>query len=187
MPSAVEGEPTLDFPRILRGLDERMVRYVVIGGQAVILHGIPLLTFDFDLWIDPAVRREVLAWLEDGEHLELSSPSDGTAPIVRALAGNERLDMFFVKAMTNRVGITVTFDDVYERAASGISVRQVRPSSSLRWMSGLSSPPLRMVSTARRMPHAVGAGDGHFSSRSTSATTISSKVGHCSGSYEVQP
>lgn len=110
-------EAALDFPRVLRGLDELLVRYVVIGGQAVLLHGIPLFSFDFDLWIEPGARSRVLDWLERGLGLDVAkADDDGARPIVRAFAGMERLDLFFVRAMTNRDGVTLVFDDVYERA-----------------------------------------------------------------------
>ena len=57
-----------------------------------------------------------MAWLALEPDFELSSSPERTDPIVKVLVGAERLDLFFVRAMTNRVGITLAFDDVYARA-----------------------------------------------------------------------
>ncbi len=112
----MQAEPELDFPRVLRELIGRGVRFVVIGGQAVILHGIPLFSFDFDLWVDPAAREEVLTWLESDDDNELTAGPRDLAPIVKVYVGHDRLDLFFVRAMTNRDGVTLTFDEVHGRA-----------------------------------------------------------------------
>lgn len=111
-------EPRLDYATILRGLADRSVRFVVIGGQAVLLHGIPLFSFDFDLWVDPASRADVLGWLREDDELEVSDGAARPTPIVRVFAGRERMDLFFVKAMTNRDGVTLTLDEVLARAES---------------------------------------------------------------------
>ena len=38
---------------VFRSFQEREVRYVVIGGIAAVLHGVPRATFDLDILIDP--------------------------------------------------------------------------------------------------------------------------------------
>jgi hypothetical protein len=38
---------------VFRSFHEREVRYVVIGGIAAVLHGVPRATFDLDILIDP--------------------------------------------------------------------------------------------------------------------------------------
>jgi len=38
---------------VFRSFQEREVRYVVIGGIAAVLHGVPRATFDLDIMIDP--------------------------------------------------------------------------------------------------------------------------------------
>jgi len=42
-------EPTIDFHTILKRLNEARIRYVVIGGVAMYLHGANNLTFDMDI------------------------------------------------------------------------------------------------------------------------------------------
>lgn len=53
----------LDAERIFETLDRHSVRYVVIGGFAALLHGLPRATEDVD--ITPAVDRENLQRLAD--------------------------------------------------------------------------------------------------------------------------
>ena len=43
-----------DFTDFLRLLNEREVRYLVIGGIAAVLHGVPRATFDLDILIEAA-------------------------------------------------------------------------------------------------------------------------------------
>lgn len=38
---------------VLKSFQQREVRYVVIGGIAAVLHGVPRATFDLDILIDP--------------------------------------------------------------------------------------------------------------------------------------
>ena len=43
-----------DFKEFIRLLNDNQVRYLVVGGYAVALHGYPRYTKDIDLWIDMA-------------------------------------------------------------------------------------------------------------------------------------
>jgi hypothetical protein len=49
-------ELPLDFKEFLKLLNEKAVRYLLIGGYAVGYHGYPTATNDMDVWI--AVHRE---------------------------------------------------------------------------------------------------------------------------------
>lgn len=106
----------VDLVAIARQLEAWGVRYLVIGGQAVMLHGIPQFSFDIDLWVDPRARAALLEFLEDDLGYEVPARSGTPAPIVTVFAGAERLDLFFVRAMTNREGQTIALDDAVARA-----------------------------------------------------------------------
>jgi len=113
----MEGEPSgVDLVAIARRLDAWGVRYLVIGGQAVMLHGIPQFSFDIDLWVDPRARDALLDVLEADLGYEVPPSSGAPTPIVTVYAGPERLDLFFVRAMTNREGTTLVLDDAAARA-----------------------------------------------------------------------
>ena len=55
-----------DFLRVLQALEVAGVRYVLVGGLAVLLHGIDRLTADIDLVVDlapeQARRRSTRCW-----------------------------------------------------------------------------------------------------------------------------
>ena len=42
----------LDYLGVFRAFNERGIRYIVVGGLAVNLHGIPRMTYDIDLILD---------------------------------------------------------------------------------------------------------------------------------------
>ena len=42
---------------VLRALDAEAVRYVLFGGQAINLHGLPRFTEDIDVFVDPTVEN----------------------------------------------------------------------------------------------------------------------------------
>jgi len=56
----------IPFERVFRLLEEHDVRYVIVGGIAVILHGTPRLTADLDIIIDlePAQARTAIDVLQ---------------------------------------------------------------------------------------------------------------------------
>jgi predicted nucleotidyltransferase len=44
-----------DFKEFIQSLNDNGVRYLVVGGYAVALHGYPRYTKDIDLWIEPVL------------------------------------------------------------------------------------------------------------------------------------
>ena len=54
---------------VFRSFADRDVRYVVIGGIAAVMHGVPRATFDVDLLIDPTLENaeRILAALEQAQ------------------------------------------------------------------------------------------------------------------------
>lgn len=46
-----------DFKEFIQSLNDNHVRYLVIGGYAVALHGHPRYTKDIDIWIDMSPRN----------------------------------------------------------------------------------------------------------------------------------
>jgi hypothetical protein len=58
----------IPFEKVFRLLNEHEIRYVIVGGIAVILHGNPRLTADLDIIIDlePAQARIAIEVLQHG-------------------------------------------------------------------------------------------------------------------------
>jgi hypothetical protein len=56
----------IPFERVFRLLNEHDIRYVIVGGIAVILHGSPRLTADLDIIIDlePMSARRAIEALQ---------------------------------------------------------------------------------------------------------------------------
>lgn len=56
-----------DFKEFIKSLNDNQVRYLIIGGYAVALHGHPRYTKYLDVWIEPAVENagKMVAALED--------------------------------------------------------------------------------------------------------------------------
>jgi hypothetical protein len=74
-----------DFRDLLRSFNAAGVRYLIVGGYAVMVHTEPRYTKDLDLWIDPVeenARRMIQALLEFGAPTADIQPSDFTEPEV---------------------------------------------------------------------------------------------------------
>ncbi len=48
-----------DFKEFIQSLNNNRVRYLIIGGYAVALHGYPRYTKDLDIWIEPTPANAV--------------------------------------------------------------------------------------------------------------------------------
>ena len=59
-----------DFKEFIKSLNDNGVRYLVVGGYAVALHGYPRYTKDIDVWIDSeSLKRNKKA---SGRHQDLA-------------------------------------------------------------------------------------------------------------------
>lgn len=56
-----------DFKEFIRSLNDNQVRYLIIGGYAVALHGHPRYTKDLDVWIELSAdnAENIIAALDD--------------------------------------------------------------------------------------------------------------------------
>src|SRR4030066_352560 len=66
--NTIAGKPMLnpDFKEFIQLLNDNQVRYLVVGGYAVALHGYPRYTKDIDIWIElaPANASRIVRALE---------------------------------------------------------------------------------------------------------------------------
>ncbi len=69
------------LPEILQSLDDARVRYVLIGGYASVIHGVPRTTVDMDLALDPE-EGNVQCTLEALRRLGLQPETDRTDEIL---------------------------------------------------------------------------------------------------------
>jgi hypothetical protein len=101
---------------LLREFDRQNIRYLIIGHRAVILYGGPVLTADYDLWINPADKKKILSLLSDELGFELSDSPDTKKPIVSAFSGMKKFDLFFQKSIKNIENEVIEFEECYRNS-----------------------------------------------------------------------
>ncbi len=99
------------FKNLIKKFNKRGVRYLLIGRQAIVLHGAPVTSFDYDLWVSPQSRTEVFSIL-DAEGFEPSSSLRDKKPIVTFVRDITKIDVFFVAGF----GKHLSFEECEEKA-----------------------------------------------------------------------
>lgn len=97
---------------VFSSLQKRQVRYVVIGGIAAVLHGVPRATFDLDILIEPTpdnAQRLLDALLDAG----LGTASLTTAESLLAREITLFQDRVRIDVQTSTPGLT--FSDAWQR------------------------------------------------------------------------
>lgn len=83
-----------DFEDMLRLLAKHKVRYLVVGGLAVVFHGKPRYTKDMDIWVEPSpanVQRANRALAEFGSPYLLDP--ERPAQVVQIGVARNRIDL----------------------------------------------------------------------------------------------
>lgn len=109
-------EKSFDPLELITNFNKSGLRYVLIGRHAVIQYGAPLFSFDYDFWIHREDREKSYKIIKDFGLIPNHEISR-KRPIVNFTddEGN-KVDVFFFKSVTNRDGITLTFDLVYQNS-----------------------------------------------------------------------
>jgi hypothetical protein len=123
--------------RILAAFEEEGVRYLVFGGAAMNLHGLPRFTEDLDVFIEPtrenveAVKRALRKVYDDPSIDEISADDlVGEYPAVQYVPPEGD---FHVDILT-RLGDAFRFEDLEpdETTLEGVKVRLVSPRTLFR-------------------------------------------------------
>jgi len=108
-----------EFIQVLKALDEQKVEYILIGGVAVMLHGMERLTRDIDLFVRMApeniekLRKALHSVFEDASIEEITLDELRHYPVIRY--GTP--DGFYIDIMT-RIGEAFAYEDLkYEMIA----------------------------------------------------------------------
>ncbi len=120
------------FIRVLEAFDEENVDYILIGGFAVVLHGLPRLTQDVDVFIRPnsenidKLRKALLKVFKDPSIREITLDELHRYPVIRY--GTP--DGFSIDLIVN-LGEAFSFDDIhYEvREIEGTKLNIATPES----------------------------------------------------------
>ena len=97
---------------VFKSFQDRDVKYIVIGGIASIIHGVPRATFDLDILIEATEKngKSLLAALEDANFGTASLINVGTLLSNEITIFNDRVR---VDVQTSTPGIS--FQDAWER------------------------------------------------------------------------
>jgi hypothetical protein len=107
----------VDDPEVelLRGLHAAGVRYLLIGRQACVQYGLPVMTFDYDLWADPDPGNlGALVRCAEAVELRPTVGLDDLAEVgVFALENDARVDVFKVKEFVASPAERCTFAEAW--------------------------------------------------------------------------
>jgi hypothetical protein len=112
----VEPERVLDPIDFLRKLHDSEIRYLLIGRQAMVLLGAPVLSADYDFYLSPEPEdvESLLALASDLE-LEVSTRHPRRRPLFSLLGDTLKLDFFRARRYSIPGGESFTFEELFER------------------------------------------------------------------------
>ena len=93
-------------------LAERGIRYLLVGRQACIAYGLPVLTADYDIAVD---RDQIALLLEAARPFDLVAPDDAGARGFFSLENDEKIDVFCARAYSTSTGQKLTFAEMWSR------------------------------------------------------------------------
>lgn len=115
----------LEIQEIFRTLNEREVRYLLVGGFAGILYGVPRTTLDIDIGVDPEPKN-VLATIEALEDLGLV-PDSRVVEEILGMGGTTFSNEREVDMITDM--IAGSFEDLWQRRETtsykGVSIQVI--------------------------------------------------------------
>jgi len=118
------------FLQVLAALDAYEVEYILVGGVAVIFHGMERLTRDIDVFVKPVpdniarLRKALYSIFEDPAIEEITSQELQAYPVIRYGTPND----FYIDIMT-QLGQAITYDDLEHEIIEyqGIPIRIATP------------------------------------------------------------
>ncbi len=112
----MEPERALDPIDFLRRLHASEIRCLLVGRQAMVLLGAPVLSADYDFYMSPeAEDLESLLSLSRDLDLEVSPKKPRRSPFFSLLSDTLKLDFFRARSYSIPGGETFSFEEIYER------------------------------------------------------------------------
>ncbi len=90
-------------------------RVLVIGRQAMIIHGVPVLTSDYDLWVhidDVGMLNDALATIDLAPN---RTPEEARQRGRYVIEGHQHVDVMLARSQSTKDGVALRFDDAWER------------------------------------------------------------------------
>lgn len=107
--------PAFDEEAFFRALAQSGARVLLIGRRALVALGLPVLTADYDLWIDIDGIERVSEALEPLELSADRSPERARATGRLVFENDEHVDVFVARRIPTVDGVSVAFDDVWAK------------------------------------------------------------------------
>jgi len=105
----------VDELELFRAIAHSEARALLIGRQALIALGIPVLTSDYDFWIHIDDAEAFNQALEPLDLVPSRSPEEARRIGRYVLENDEHIDVLVARSMPTIDGTRVAFDDVWER------------------------------------------------------------------------
>src|SRR4051794_34597091 len=90
-------------------------RVLLIGRRALIAHGLPVLTADYDLWIHIDDIARLNAAVAELDLVPNRTPEQARGFGRYVLENSVRVDVLVARSASTKDGVHVTFDDVWAR------------------------------------------------------------------------
>ena len=113
-PSQVEADDFAELD-LFRALRDSGARVLLIGRKALILLGLPVATYDYDLWIDPDDVERVNVAAAKLDHHPNWSPEDARARGRYVLENGEHIDVLLSRSRATAKGDILSFEDAWTR------------------------------------------------------------------------
>jgi hypothetical protein len=107
--------PTFDESEFFERVARSGARALLIGRRALVIMGLPVLTADYDFWIDIDDAGKLNAAVDPMGFVPTHSPDEARARGRYALQNDEHVDVLVARAVSTVDGVRVTFDDVWSR------------------------------------------------------------------------
>jgi len=104
-----------DDAGFFRALAKAGVRYLLLGRRALVALGAPVLTSDYDLWIELDDTEKLNAIARTFDLEPTCDPAEARARGRYVLEGPERVDVMVARAKSTADGVVLTFSDAYGR------------------------------------------------------------------------
>ena len=123
---SVKAEP-FDETEFFSAIQHSGVRALLIGRRAIVLLGIPVLTADYDYWIDIDEAAKFNAAVKALDLFPNRSPEDARKFGRYLLENGDRVDVLVAKQVTGKDGEVLRFEEAWQRRqsipfAQGVSI-----------------------------------------------------------------
>jgi hypothetical protein len=104
-----------DESALFRAIAGAGARVLVIGRRAMIALGLPVMTADYDLWIDSADIEKLNVALDDLDFAPNREPAAARTAGRYVLENDEHIDVLTARQVSTKDGVVVSFEEVWQR------------------------------------------------------------------------